>query len=142
MYATIEDMLDAFGLDEMIALTDRENAGEVNEAVGLEALARASSEADSYLSVRYLTPVALPDKALVDAVCQIARYRLTGGHANETESVRERYDRAIDWLRRIARGEADLPGMRDPAATAGDVLFSTGRRVFKRPYGEPGEPDD
>lgn len=133
MYATIQDMLNAFGDEEVIALTDRENTGEVDEAVALEALERASSEADSYLSVRYRVPVVVVDKVLIDAVCQIARYRLTGGPANETDPIQARYSEAVAWLRRISKGEANLPGMVDPAETAGSVLFSTGRRVFKRP---------
>ncbi|MBI4804460.1 MAG: DUF1320 domain-containing protein [Desulfovibrio sp.] len=132
MYATIQDMLAAFGREEMVALTDLENTGNMVEAVALEAIARASSEADSYLSARYVVPVAVVDKVLTDVVCQIARYRLPGGQVNETDPIQERYDRAIKWLERVANGDANLPGMQDPAATAGDVLFSTGRRVWLR----------
>uniref|UniRef100_A0A7C3WJC3 DUF1320 domain-containing protein n=1 Tax=Fundidesulfovibrio putealis TaxID=270496 RepID=A0A7C3WJC3_9BACT len=79
------------------------------------------------------------DKVLIDAVCQIARYRLTGGPANETDPIQARYSEAVAWLRRISKGEANLPGMADPAETAGNVLFSTGRRVFKRPVPEEAE---
>ncbi|GFK94426.1 hypothetical protein NNJEOMEG_02271 [Fundidesulfovibrio magnetotacticus] len=135
MYATVQDLLDAFGQDEVIALTDRARIGEVDEAVALEALARASSEADSYLAARYRVPVLVVDRVLTDAVCQIARYRLTGAEVNETDPVQERYDRAVSWLKLIARGEINLPGFQDPAATAGDVLFSPGRRVWQRPAG-------
>lgn len=132
MYASLQDMLDAFGEDEVVALTDREDTGSVVEAVALDAIARASSEADSYLSVRYRVPVATVDPALTDAVCQIARYRLTGAEVNETAPIQQRYDRAIKWLERIAHGDANLPGLEDAATTAGDVLFSTGRRDWQR----------
>ncbi len=132
MYATVDDLLAAFGEDEVVALTDRENTGQVDEAVALSALARASSEADSYLAARYRLPLAVVDQALTDAVCQIARYRLTGAQVNETDPVQQRYDRAIKWLERIASGKASLPSLANQAGTAGDVVFSTGRRVFKR----------
>ena len=135
MYASLQDMLDAFGEGEVVALTDREDTGSVVEAVALDAIARASSEADSYLSVRYRVPVAVVDPALVDCVCQIARYRLTGTEVSETDPIQQRYDRAVKWLERIARGDANLPGMEDAAETAGDVLFSPGRRDWQRPYG-------
>ncbi|GAB6035820.1 DUF1320 domain-containing protein [Fundidesulfovibrio butyratiphilus] len=135
MYATVDDLLAAFGEDEVVALTDRENTGQVDQAVALSALARASSEADSYLSARYRLPLAVVDQALTDAVCQIARYRLTGAQANETDPVQQRYDRAIKWLERIASGKAGLPGLAGQAGTVGDVAFSTGRRVFKRLLG-------
>lgn len=135
MYATVEDLVAAFGQDEVIALTNRDGTDTVGADVALEALARASSEADSYLSVRYPVPVLTVDPALKDAVCQIARYRLTGAEVSETDPIQARYDRAIKWLERIAKGEANLPGMQDPADTAGSVEFSTGRRVFNRSAG-------
>ena len=133
MYASLQDLLDAFGEGEVVSLTDRENTGSVVESIADDAIARACSEADSYLSARYRVPVAPVDKALTDAVCQIARYRLTGAEATETDPIQQRYDRAIKWLERIARGDINLPGLEDAADTAGDVLFSTGRRVFQRP---------
>ena len=136
MYATAEDLVAAFGLDEVIALTDRDDTGAVDEAVALDAIARASSEADSYLSVRYPVPVLTVDPALTDAVCQIVRFRLTGAEVNEPNPIQGRYDRAIKWLERIAKGDANLPGMQDPADTAGSVKFSTGRRVFNRTVGD------
>ncbi|QAZ67035.1 gp436 family protein [Solidesulfovibrio carbinolicus] len=134
MYATLDDMTAAFGLDELVAITDRDHADAVDVPLVDAALLRASSEADSYLARRYPVPIASPvPPVLVAAVCDIARYRLTGGPASETDPILERYRQAIKWLERVADGKADLPGQSLPGqgSTAG-VAFSTGRRVFDR----------
>ena len=142
MYATLDDMTAAFGTDELLAIADRENAGEVDAALVEAALARASSEADSYLARRYAVPVADPaPPVLVAAVCDIARYRLTGGPASETDPILERYRQAVQWLTRIADGKADLPGQSLPGeGSAAGVVFSTGRRVFDRRPGRTFRP--
>jgi len=134
MYATLDDLRAAFGEDELLAITDRDNTGAVDAGLAEEALARAASEADSYLARRYAVPVAAPaPPVLVAAVCDIARYRLTGGPASETDPILERYRQAVKWLERVAEGTADLPGQSQPGeGSAAGVAFSTGRRVFDR----------
>jgi len=135
MYAALADMTAAFGEDELRAITDRDGLGVVDETLVVDALARAASEADSYLARRYPVPVPAPaPPVLTAAVCDIARYRLTGGPASETEPILERYRQAIKWLERLAAGKADLPGLATPGQDGGlgGVAFSTGRRVFDR----------
>jgi phage gp36-like protein len=139
MYATLDDLLAAFGEDELLAITDRGNTGAVDAALAGAALSRAASEADSYLARRYAVPVADPvPPVLTAAVCDIARYRLTGGPASETDPILERYRQAVQWLTRIAAGAADLPGLTLPdGGSVAGVAFSTGRRVFdRRPVSE------
>ncbi|MDP3426986.1 MAG: DUF1320 family protein, partial [Humidesulfovibrio sp.] len=48
VYATVADLVAAFGEQEVIVLADREDTGTVDDTVALEALERASSEADTY----------------------------------------------------------------------------------------------
>lgn len=127
-YATPADMIAAFGLDEMIAVTDRTGTGQVDAAVALEALERASSEAESYLAARYPLPLATVPQALAYAVCDMARYRLTGGAAQETESIAERHRAAVAWLRDVAAGRAVLPGALPPAQGGGGVAIDAGHR--------------
>jgi len=132
MYAACQDMREAFGEEELLALTDREQTGRVDEDVAGAALVRASDEADSYLAGRYAVPVAPVPPVLVAMVCDIARYRLTGGAAQETDPIAERYRLAIAWLSRVAEGKADLPGVGLPASGGDNIRFATGRRVFTR----------
>jgi len=137
-YATVADLTALYGEQEVIALTDREEranaeetAGTVDATVALEALERASSEADTYLAVRYALPLASTPQALASIVCDIARFRLTGGETTETTPIADRYKAAIAWLKDVASGRAVLPGVATVAAGGeGGVEFNTGRRVF------------
>jgi phage gp36-like protein len=147
-YATVTDFLAAFGEQEVIVLTDREerldrdNSGTVDSTVALGALERASSEADTYIAARYALPLQSVPQALAAVVCDIARYRLSGGETTETTPIADRYKVAITWLKDIAAGRAVLPGVptgSSSASSEGGVEFRTGRRVFARPAPVEGE---
>lgn len=138
-YATVSELIAAFGTQEVIALTDRDerpdpdNVGTVDSTVALGALERASSEADTYIAARYALPLASTPQALATVVCDIARFRLTGGETTETTPIADRYKAAIAWLKDVAAGRAVLPGVPTGTATGeGGVEFSAGRRVFAR----------
>jgi phage gp36-like protein len=126
VYATVDDLIAAYGAQEVIALTDRKErtdsagAGTVDAAVAQEALTRASSEADTYIAVRYALPLSSVPAALKTMVCDIARFRLTGGGTTETMPIVGRYTSAIAWLKEIASGGAVLPGA-TLAASGGSV---------------------
>lgn len=140
-YATVSDLVAAFGTQEVIALTDRDDradadntAGTVDGTVALGALERASSEADTYLAARYALPLASVPQVLAAVVCDIARYRLSGGETTETTPIADRYKAGITWLKDVAAGRAMLPGVATASAGGeGGVEFSTGRRVFAQP---------
>ena len=70
---------------------------------------------DSYLADRYATP--LSDSAPIPPVVvsitgDIARYRLTGGDIRDTDPIRERYTKALNWLRDVGgrQGGHSRPG--------------------------------
>ena len=130
MYATASDMIAVFGEHEVISCTDRTGTGEVDASVLSAALVSASSTADSYLARRYALPLPLVPPALTAVVCDIARYRLTGGQVLETDPIKDRYKLAIAWLRGLAGGEMSLPELEPPESPDHDVMFSEGRRVF------------
>lgn len=132
-YATVANLIEVFGQEEVIALTDREDTGTVDSTVALEALERASSEADTYIAVRYALPLSSVPQALVAVVCDIARFRLTGGETTETTPIADRYKAAVAWLKDVAAGRAVLPGVAAiPPGGEGGVEFVTGRRDFAR----------
>lgn len=68
------------------------------------ALVMASAEADSYLQRRYCLPLKSWDYKLIEAVCDIAAYKLVyrQGYSpdgnNYDKNFKIRYDRAIQWL--------------------------------------------
>lgn len=134
-YATLDQLVSLFGAEEIRTLSDRRGTGELDERVVLDALARASSEVDSYLADRYATP--LPDAApipevVVSVTGDIARYRLTGGDVRDTDPIRERYTRALNWLRDVADGRAGVPGLPPAGQTPeGSVLLEPGTRPWE-----------
>ncbi|MDL2266772.1 DUF1320 domain-containing protein [Desulfovibrio sp. OttesenSCG-928-G15] len=149
LLATPEDMRAAFGHEEFDALSQPHSYAhqadtEPDEAAALavitKALTEASETAASYLVGRY--PIfrqaeapqgfALP-KCLTRAVCDIARYYLTGAGTFETEAIDRRYKLALVWLKEIAQGVADLPLAPTPeeeATGSGSVMFCPGTREW------------
>ena len=134
-YAAKANMLARFGEPEVIALTDRENLGVVDDVVLDGALAEADAEIDPYLAPRHQLPLASVPKILTGFACDIARYRLCGAGVTETEEIRNRYKDAIKFLENVASGKIGLglDAANNVAKPANTVQFAeaTGR-VFGR----------
>lgn len=134
-YATLDSLNAQFGEREVIALTDRDLDGLPDQAVVDSALAIASDEIDAYLESRYALPLVTIPRLLTTLCGDIARYRLTGAEAQETDPSRNRYRDAIKMLEKLKDGELTL-GL-DPAqqevGTRDTVHIAPGRsRVFSR----------
>lgn len=136
-YATRDDMVARFGHREVMMLTDRDLTGDIDDTVLFDALAAASSEIDGYLGGRYRLPLNPAPNVLTVYACDIARYRLCGAESPETELILRRYELAIKFLERVAKGDITLGGMPDGGvATPGNtVSFVTGGKVFSRDGG-------
>jgi phage gp36-like protein len=131
-YASREDMEARFGEREVIALTDRQGSGAVNEAVLSEALEAADDEINGYLRGRYGLPLPTVPRLITRLACDIARYRLCGAEVTETEPVRNRYKDAVKLLESIAAGKISL-GLDESGSVAPEpsgVGISTGPRTF------------
>ncbi|MFS7554044.1 gp436 family protein, partial [Pasteurella multocida] len=76
MYATINDFISRVGEFQVMELTDRENIGEVNQAVLTIALLDSSSQIDGYLVGRYKLPLKTIPQNLTRICCDLTRYRL------------------------------------------------------------------
>lgn len=105
-YATSQDLIDRFGEDELIQLTDRANAGLIDATVVDRALADADAKIDSHVGTRYALPLAAPQPALLPIACAIARFYLYGNRV--TEDVRLAYRDAERFLESVATGKARL----------------------------------
>lgn len=131
-YASRADMEARFGEREVIALTDRQGAGAVNEAVLTEALEAADDEINGYLRGRYGLPLPTVPRLLSRVACDIARYRLCGTEVTETEPARNRYKDAVKLLESIAAGKISL-GLDDAGSLAPEpsgVGISAAPRTF------------
>lgn len=126
-YATLTAMIDAFGEEELIQLTDPVG-GVVGSAVMASALESADAEIDSYLASRYPLPLTPVPRVVTLWACEIARYRL---HKNAvTEVVSERYKAVIRALENSAKGVIRL-GAEPPAPTvSAGVGYTAGASVF------------
>lgn len=123
---TTQDLLDRFGEQELINLTDHDSYQAINQAVLEKAIADAEADIASYLQavglvtltshgkLKYLPAPSAP-KSLIIKACDITRYYL---HENGvTEIVEKRYDLAIAWLKLVMKTPEMLTG---PSTASGD----------------------
>lgn len=130
-YAVKQDMIDRFGEEEIIAITDRANppAGAIDDGVLSKALEDASAEVDSFIGLRVVTPVTPVPGDLVNRTCTVARYRLSDPC---TDRVRKDYEDTVSFLRLVGAGNATLGdvAMRATGASGGTPQFSAPARTF------------
>jgi phage gp36-like protein len=138
MFATSSDMVARFGQREVIALTDRDLNGAIDDAVLQRALQDADAEISGYLAGRYAFPISPVPALLVGYACDIARYRLTGTDVTCTDDIESRYNKAIKYLTLVGRGDLSL-GIDATGVTVGAAIesgpavrVSAGRRLFHR----------
>lgn len=106
-YATLADLTERFGADEIKQLTDPENGAVINPAIVTAALTDADALVDAHLQGRYTLPLATPYPLLVvNMACDLARARLFGDRI--TDPVRARHSDTITQLGRIADGRMAL----------------------------------
>ncbi len=132
-YANKAAMISRYGEREVIALTDREDLGIIDDAVLQSALASADAEIDPYLlSALYTLPLTQVPSLLSGFACDITRYRLCGAGVTETDEVRNRYRDAVQFLEKVASGNINLGlGVSGAApAQSEPVQVSTSEGVF------------
>lgn len=128
-YATAQEMAERIGEDELAAVADRDGDSVMESSAITGALDDASAEIDSYLAGRYPLPL-VDTPATVTRFCiDMAMYHLSGNKT--TEEVEKRYQRAISWLRDVAKGFATL-GAAPVETTSQGAFFEAGARQSTR----------
>ncbi len=128
-YCTKQNLIDEFGEEELIQLTDRSSAGVVDDTVLDRAIARADRTINRYLGSRQSLPLDPDD--VVDLACDIARYHLYDDLA--PEHIGKRYADAVAQLKAMASGELGVVDSAGDAAPQSDgAQIETGGRVFGR----------
>jgi phage gp36-like protein len=129
-YIDRDKMVAEFGESELIQLTDRDGStGAIVDATLMQAMTNAESEMDSYIGGRYPLPLPMVPEVLRSFACDIARYRLYD--AKPTDEVSKRYDRAVSWLRDLAKGIVSLGIKATEEAPTDQVVISDARaQVF------------
>lgn len=105
MYATEEDLVARFGnsIENLKAMFDSAEKG--SQAVQ-DAIQDATEEINGHIGGRYSLPLPNVPSNLKRMACDIARYRLY--FEQPTEEVRQRYEDAITFLKRVADNKAHL----------------------------------
>lgn len=132
-YATLQDLIDRFGEEELIQLTDRADPpAEAVDATTVErALADAGHLIDGYVAGRYALPMDPVPDLVKRLACDLARY-LLHTHA-ATEVVKDNHRDALRALADIAAGRITLQAAGISAPAAGDaVQASAPERIFTR----------
>lgn len=132
-YCTKQNLIDRFGEQEMIQLTDHDmTAGAIVDAVLNRAIDDATAEINGYLTA-YTLPLASVPANFELMACNITRYHLYNDSA--TELVKERYKQGIKYLEKVAAGDIDLAPDTSGAVvqeTSDSVEFSSSSSVFGR----------
>lgn len=98
MYATRDDMVKRYSLNEISQLERYLMGGESVEA----AIADAGSIIDGWIGAKYSIPLEYPPDNIRIFVCDIARYLLWKSKASE--EVRRRYEDAMSYLKGVSKG--------------------------------------
>lgn len=108
-YATKAMMIERFGEQELVELTDR--SGTTNAIVDdvLDAaLADAAADIDGYLGGRYPLPLTTVPRALNRHACDLARYYLYDNRLDTDHPAARRYSASIRLLEQVAAGRVQL----------------------------------
>jgi phage gp36-like protein len=140
MYITNADIETRLGSALYVQLTDDSGSGTANEDVVDEARLGAEGEVNAYLAARYQVPVdvAVHTQAagvLVSVALDLAEYRLRSRRPPVPGDAVAKRTAAIEWLRRLARGEVELPAAAAVAsnpATAPHAVSIGEKRVLSR----------
>ena len=130
-YASASDLQAKFGNTELLQIADYDANGTADPTALDTALTDASAEIDAYLGIAYTLPLPTPAPPLLVRLClDLARYALYKDQS--PENVRKNREDAISLLKRIATGEATIPGLVLPvdAAPTGALHVNTSARVF------------
>lgn len=127
-YCTQQDLVERFGNEELLQLTDRNNTHAIDATVVARALADADSEINGYvLAAGYTLPLVNVPEIIRAYACDIARYRLYDDHA--VEQVQKRYEDAIKFLRLLSEGKTSLGPKQvgNDNSPLGETIINSGR---------------
>jgi phage gp36-like protein len=129
-YATLQDLIDRFGVDELTGLTDRAGTGAPDAVVIGRALDDAAQIIDSYLGSRYIVPLNPIDPVVSLWACDIARFLLYKSEVSD--AVKARYGNAMKALGLAQDGALALQaGGIDAAVVSDTVQVASAPRTFR-----------
>ena len=129
-YATLQDLVDRFGAEELTLIADRTGAGVLDTVAVGRALDDAGQIIDSYLGSRYAVPLNPVDPIVTLWACDITRFLLN--KSDVSDAVKARYATAIKMLGLAQSGALTLQANGTDAVTLSDTVQLAGSpRVFR-----------
>jgi phage gp36-like protein len=133
-YVTLQQMIDRFGEQEMIELTNLHSPDNtaINIAAFNAAMLDAESEMNSYIGIAASLPLASVPVVLNGKAADVTRYYLDT--IDPRADVRQRYEDAIEWLKMLANGQVSigLDDAGDSVAGGGLLRASTNAPMYTR----------
>lgn len=106
-YATKDDAFDKYGEDYVLTSVTRDSKPDLKAFS--RALTNATSEIDSYVGARYTVPLVAPVPDIIVGYCvDIAIYKSSADPGTHTDEKRRRYDDAVEWLTKVAKGTVSI----------------------------------
>lgn len=135
-YCTQTDLIELFGEELLIQLTDRTNtpASAIDEITVAKNLQAAGETVNGYLAKLYKLPLSVVPAMLLKVNADIALYYLYGDRIDDKSPARIAYKDALAWLKDVASGtiRLDAEGMTPAQAGGGQINHSAPDRVFTR----------
>jgi len=131
-YCTTDNLIDRYGADELLRLTDRDNNGFIDEQAVSAAIEDASDLIDGYLGGRYTLPLSVVPSVLIKICADIARFNMYDHTVPET--VDKNNKAAMDFLKSVGKGEVRL-GLSDSnesPASDDQIQIQSEEGVFSR----------
>lgn len=130
-YITKATLIDAIGEQELIARTDRERTGEIDEDVLDSYIAEAEAEVDGYLrSGGYTTPLESPQDPIIPRLCtDVLRFHLWRG-TKTPEDIQDRYKAAGARMKDIQRGTLSVKQPESSTSPDTGIAIEAPDRVF------------
>jgi phage gp36-like protein len=136
-YITTAQLSARLGATIYARLTDRVSGTTASSTVAQQIVDEAEAEANSYLAVRYRTPVDLTSHPEVAAVlagrvldlAECAAWRGSPFVSDPPQRVKAMYETALNWFVALAAGSVVLPASSPPATQAARATNETVRQT-------------
>lgn len=135
-YAVKQDLIERYGAQDILQLTDHSHTDSIDDDVVSRALADADAEINGYLAARYTLPLTDTPPLVKRLACEIAYYLLF--RALPTELAADRYTKAVAVLKGLSNGTVSLglnstgtgePGTEAAVEHAGPERIFTGQTL-------------
>lgn len=108
VYATEQNIIDRYGVDELLLVSDRDGDGVADVNIVSTGLQDATEEIDSYLAARYALPLATVPGILTRTCVDLAMYYMSPTADALTEERTNRIEAARKWLMALSKGHVSL----------------------------------